>query len=249
MRNSRLRRPPCRHYSTLHLDNYWGLRRGETLKWTKSGHFWGYHHGCPTTRGQAASIMRERWGVLWVGFGASSVAGGPWVPTPWRWEWVAIHLKTDKSQCGSQPEAKFLTLPWKEWGWIAPGRYSGTSGCSAYWAPGSRAHKKIYLVHLTQTSAEGVPKGTPNSETEDSQHGSAWERTGHCSRRAIRRSPDGGVSIFSIQLHYKQWEWPKSTITLKMTKSEDGVEFSKCRSSGTLEAHRRSCRSGVGEVE
>ena len=41
----------------------------------------------------------------------------------------------------------------------------------------------------------GVPKGTPKPESEDSNLGSAWVRTGEGSRRANGRPPDGVVTI------------------------------------------------------
>ena len=109
----------------------------------------------------------------------------------------------------------------------APGRHSGASGCSAHWAPGS-------IRHSTQTSEAEVSKGTPKSESQNSQRVSAWGRTGDDSRRAIGRPPDGGKSIYSISLQFsllQAGEWSKSTMTLKMTKTEDGAEISKCRRS------------------
>ena len=87
--------------------------------------------------------------------------------------------------------------PGKGVGRSAPGRRSATSGSSPHCAPGSEEHEKINLQtrHSTQTSEEGVPKGTPKTESEDSQYGRAWERVGEGSRRAIGRPPDGRVSI------------------------------------------------------
>ncbi len=47
--------------------------------------------------------------------------------------------------------------------------------------------------------------------------------------------------------------WPKSTMTLKMTKSESGAEISKCRHSGTpgrlVGLGQRASRSGDGGVK
>ena len=36
----------------------------------------------------------------------------------------------------------------------------------------------LHTGHSTRTSEEGVPKGTPKSKSEESQHGSAWKRAG-----------------------------------------------------------------------
>ena len=110
---------------------------------------------------------------------------------------MATHLKTDS---GESAIGRVSGTPVKGVERSAPGTRSAASGCSAHWAPGSGAHENIDLHagHSTQTSEEEVPKGTPNTESEDSQHGSAWERAGKGSRRAIGRSPDEGVSVYSI---------------------------------------------------
>ncbi len=112
-----------------------------------------------------------------------------------------IHLRTDsvKSRRGSQPEAVSGT-PVERVARSAPGRHSGASGCSAHLAPGFGAHEDINLHtgHSTQLSEEEVTKGAPKTDSEGSKHGSAWERTGEGSKRAIGRALDGGVTIQSV---------------------------------------------------
>ncbi len=107
---------------------------------------------------------------------------------------MVIHLKTDsaKSRRGSQPEAEFPAFPQREWGGVLPVSTPGLRGVQLTRLQArERMKTSIFILGFRlKQQRRGSRGATPKSESEDSHHGGAWERTG--------RPPDGGISIQSI---------------------------------------------------